>query len=82
MYIGEENMRLVRELQPLRNQYYEVFGSYFPPFNLEDYYEDGRKSIDVYRERLETCLAKRIPYEILYKKEIEERRRLLEEWFG
>jgi len=82
MYIGEENMRLVRELQPLRNQYYEVFGSYFPPFNLEDYYEDGRKSIDVYRERLETCLAKRIPYEILYKKEIEERRKYLEELFG
>ena len=82
MYIGEENMKLVRELQPLRNQYYEVFGSYFPPFNLEDYGGREGKSIDVYRKRLETCLAKRIPYEILYKKEIEERRRLLEEWFG
>jgi len=57
MFIPEFEMKILKELRPQWEEYHELFGEYFPPFNHDQWFAVGDKTaINVFRDTLLECV--------------------------
>lgn len=68
MYLPKAEMCVIKSLRRETQLYYEMFNTYFPPFNHDEWFDvEGKAAIDVYAETLRKCVRTRTAFINPYK---------------
>lgn len=63
MYLPPTEMKIIKSMRNEWEEYFELFGKHFKPFNHDQWFgKDGKSAIEVWRDALLECLKNKTPY--------------------